>query len=230
MEGNFGIGKIWRIYSINTLAKENWRICAVPWVKRFRKIYSVKHSKRLHWGSNLQRVDVHVFSKFNDTWISQIGIKVCGLTRSVEKNWFAADWEVVNPFDPQAVMVNKEISHMLQVDGHVSQWISSICSILIYSSGERVYQVYSNRHWRISNNSANKILSHKTFFNWRKFEWDKFGEFGEFIHWLFGHSLKSPTFPTAKVSLHMVYKNTHHTFTVAILFVIVQVVFMVLKL
>ena len=27
--------------------------------------------------------------------------------------------EVGNPCDPQAVVVNKEISHVLQVDGHV---------------------------------------------------------------------------------------------------------------
>ena len=39
--------------------------------------------------------------------------------------------EIGNPCDPQAVAIKKEISHVLQVVGHVPRRILSICSIFI---------------------------------------------------------------------------------------------------
>ena len=43
--------------------------------------------------------------------------------------------EVGNHSDPQAVAVKKEISHVLQIVGHVPRRISSICSIFIRRGG-----------------------------------------------------------------------------------------------
>ena len=40
-------------------------------------------------------------------------------TNLVSEKELVCEQKVGNPCDPQAVAVNKEISHMLQVDGHV---------------------------------------------------------------------------------------------------------------
>ena len=48
MEGNFGSGKIWRIYNINTLARENLANLCNSLSENISEMYSVKHSKRLH--------------------------------------------------------------------------------------------------------------------------------------------------------------------------------------
>ena len=53
MEGNFGSGKIWRIHCMNPLAEENLANCEILQVKIFRKTYSVKHSERLRYATNL---------------------------------------------------------------------------------------------------------------------------------------------------------------------------------
>ena len=53
MEENFGSGKIWQIYCMNTFMKENLVNCEILQVKISRKTYSIKHSERLHHATNL---------------------------------------------------------------------------------------------------------------------------------------------------------------------------------
>ena len=43
--------------------------------------------------------------------------------------------EIGNPCDPQAVAMKKELSHVLQVVGHVPRRILPICSIFIRQGG-----------------------------------------------------------------------------------------------
>ena len=51
---------------------------------------------------------VHITNSYKSLW-----------TNPVNGEELVCEREVGNPCDPQAVAVNKEISHMLQVDGHV---------------------------------------------------------------------------------------------------------------
>ena len=60
-------------------------------------------------------------------------VEPCGLTRSMER--IDLRTRNSNPCNPQAVAMKREISHMLQVVGHVPRGISSICSIFIRRGG-----------------------------------------------------------------------------------------------
>ena len=56
-------------------------------------------------------------------------------TNPVNGEELICEQEIGNPCDPQAVAVKKEISHVLQVVGHVPRRISSIYSIFIRRGG-----------------------------------------------------------------------------------------------
>ena len=156
MEGYFGSGKIWWIYSMNTLVKENlgnlWNSLS-EW-----KIYSVKHRKYLHWVLNLRRqqsdgIDVHVLLS---TLVRGYNKYKSLCTNPVNGEELICKRKVGNPCDSQAVVVKKEISHMLQV----------VCSVTIVGAWLNYFKINIGIFQIIA--QITKSL-HETFFNWWKF-------------------------------------------------------------
>ena len=119
MEGNFALH--------NTFSERKFG----KFVENISEIYSINHSERSHQGLRCQKLwrqqkmctfslnsMVWGYHEFKSLW-----------TNPFDGEKLICECEIGNPCDPQTAAMKKEVSHMLQIVGHVLRQISSICSI-----------------------------------------------------------------------------------------------------
>ena len=123
-----------------------WQICEILRMKNISEIYSIKYGECLCWGLRSQKLwKQHKMYTFSLNSIVRGYHDYKSLwTNRFDGEEFFCEWEKGSPCDPQAVAMKKEISHVLQVVGHV---LDKFCQITQYSSGEVVLSFKCTVTW-----------------------------------------------------------------------------------
>ena len=121
MEGNFALH--------NTFGERKFG----KFAENTSEIYSVKHSECSYQGLRCQKLwRQQKMCKFSLNWMVRWYHEFKRLwTIPFDGEKLICECEIGNPCDLQTAAMKNEVSHILQVVGHVLRRISSICSIFI---------------------------------------------------------------------------------------------------